>query len=94
MMIELAELKENINKSGNLPEIQKRIEEIEEQRKMFITAVNSLSNSSFRAVLIARYLNNRKWEDIADEFGFSEERHIYRVNNAAIKAVTEFIKIP
>lgn len=93
LMIELAELKENTKVCGASRGMQERIDELERRRDSFLEAIGKIENVSFRSVLIARYLNNKKWEDIADEFGFSEERHIYRLNRAAIQAAKEFIKI-
>lgn len=72
----------------------KRIDELTDQlydtRQEIGNAINKLDVLVQRQVLRERYLNRRRWWQIANITGYSEQ-HIYRVHNRALKNITRVL---
>ena len=46
--------------------------------------ISSLSDSRYRYILLARYINFMNWDDIADEMGFCN-RQVFRLHSEALR---------
>ena len=56
-----------------------------------LNLINRLDNTIYRTLLIARYINCKTWEQIADEMGY-DLRWIYRLHGKALKAIESHYK--
>lgn len=65
-------------------EIDRRIKELSEYRSEMLWAINTIESSVYRSILIARYINCKRWEDIAKDMNFSARR-IYQLHKAALR---------
>ncbi len=65
-------------------EIDKRIRELYEYRQCMLRLINKLDSTVYRSVLIARYINCKTWEQVADTIGLKDVRHIYRLHEKAL----------
>ncbi len=67
--------------------ISERIGELMAVKAEIIRCINTLENSTYRAVLIAYYINCETWEKIAESMECSE-RWVYTLHKKALKKVT------
>lgn len=51
--------------------LERKIEELEEYRKKVLTVIYSIDDTVLRTLLIARYINCKTWEQIAEDMGYS-----------------------
>ncbi|MDL2252652.1 DUF1492 domain-containing protein [Ruminococcaceae bacterium OttesenSCG-928-I18] len=65
-------------------EIDQQILEFKDIRLQAAMEINKLKSTEERVVLQMRYLACRKWEDIADDLGYSVQ-HIYRLHGCALE---------
>lgn len=67
---------------GNISELLEKRAEI---RKEILTAIDKLEDAGQRAVLIARYINNKPWQAIAIDMGLSAETDtVFRIHRKAL----------
>lgn len=52
-------------------EIEKRMKELAEYRAEMLALINTIENSVCRAIFIARYINCKTWDCIADEMNYT-----------------------
>lgn len=62
----------------------KRINELLEINKQTVEIVNSLDDVVLRSIFIARYVNFKTWEEIADEFEI-DLRWVYRLHKKGLE---------
>lgn len=68
----------------------KRIDELYEIKKEILAAVNRVKDPTLRTLLIARYINFKTWERIAEEMHYS---YVHVVHNLHPRALNEIDKI-
>ena len=51
-----------------------------------VNAVNTVEDPDEHAVLSLRYVNCKRWEDIADQLGYSEIR-MYQIHDKALESI-------
>lgn len=71
--------------------INKKIAELVEVKLEIFKAIYTLKDSDYRKVLIARYINFKKWELIADECNV-DERYIFKIHDRAINVLNRTLK--
>lgn len=74
----------NIAVSDYALSLKKKKGELDGIKLEIFTAVHKLSNSTYRRVLVKRYLNFQTWERIAQDMGYSV-RHVIRLHDEALK---------
>ncbi len=70
--------------------VDSRIDELYAIKQEILAAVNKLSDSTLRTLLIARYINFQTWEQIAVKMNYS---YVHIVHNLHPKALNEISKI-
>lgn len=63
--------------------LNKRIDELYDIKQEILTVIDNVEDNRLRELLIARYVNFQKWEEIADSFGY-DVRHIFRLHRRAL----------
>ena len=84
--VEILELTEARLKAFNAQygaEIEKRIRELNEYRQQMIEIINRVENTTYRALLIAYYINGETWEQVAADLRYSL-RTIHKLHNKAL----------
>ena len=66
--------------------IDKRIDELYGIKEEIFEAINTLENTTMRVILIARYIDCKKWKDIAEELYYSE-RQLYKLHSKALSKI-------
>ena len=83
------------NKAIDLFNLEEKIKshniEIDEARKEIAAIINQIEEENLRDVLRLRYLEFRKWEDIAYILHYSRA-NIFILHNKALKKVDEILK--
>lgn len=80
-------VKENAVKIGDLiTELEEIISEADETCATVVNAVNTVEDPDEHAVLSLRYVNCKRWEDIADQLGYSEIR-MYQIHDKALDSM-------
>lgn len=72
--------------------LERKIEELEEYRKKVLTVIYSIDDTVLRTLLIARYINCKTWEQIAEDMGYSEKWVKTGLHSKALKALEEVRK--
>ena len=72
--------------------LDERIAELEAYRSEVLAKIELLENATYRTLLIARYINCKTWEQIANDMNFGE-RHIYRIHGRALIAFDKILKM-
>lgn len=57
-----------------------------------IENINKIDNCNLRLILTMRYINNRDWEDIADNILY-DVRSIYRFHKQGLKEIDKILKL-
>lgn len=57
-----------------------------EIQKEIVQVISTVEDSTYRRLLTARYINFKKWEQIADEMGYCWQ-NIHKIHNKALKAI-------
>ena len=70
-------------------ELEKTIEDFVEKRHEMILMINSLSNTNYIQVLFKRYVEFKKFDDIANEMSYE----VQSVKNLHWKAIQEFERL-
>ncbi len=66
--------------------IDKRIEELSIYRKKMLDIINKIPDTTYRTLLISRYINCETWEKVAETIGYSD---VWVRTNLHSKALTE-----
>ena len=69
-----------------------KIYELTNYRIKVLGCINKLDNSTYRTLLIARYINCKTWEQIAEDMQFKDVRWTYVLHGRALKKMEEAIK--
>lgn len=64
-------------------EIDKRLAELKQYKAEVLCIINNVKNTSYRTILTARYINNKTWEEIAQDMNY-DIRWIYRLHGQAL----------
>ncbi len=72
--------------------IDKRIDELYQYRQKMLEKIKRVDNSEYRALLIARYINCKTWEKVAEDMHYMV-RNIYNLHEQALKALSLVIGI-
>ena len=73
-------------------EIDNDIDRLIALKEEVIENINKIDNCSLRLLLTMRYINNRDWEDIADNMLY-DVRTIYRFHNQGLKEIDKILKL-
>lgn len=65
-------------------ECQASIDRLKDKRIILDQLLKLLIGSDVRGIILARYMNNKEWTVIANQYHYSE-RHVKRIHNQAIK---------
>ena len=71
--------------------IDRRIDELYAVKQEILSAINELDDSRLRTLLIARYINFRRWEDIAYNMHYSR-MHVNRLHGLALQKIKDVIE--
>lgn len=63
--------------------------DFEETKEKVVENINNIDNNLYRDILFLRYIQFKKWEDIANMLGYSE-RHTRRIHKEALELVRKF----
>lgn len=78
------------NKTVKIADLQQKLEEdIDEMTGMLnkgLEYISTLEDPVDRLILTMRYINNMKWEEIAEEMGYSVD-HVYYRHRHALKKI-------
>lgn len=66
--------------------IDERIDKLYKIKQEILKAVSAVDNSTYRALLIERYINFKTWEQIADYMNYSR-MHVTRLHGRALQKV-------
>lgn len=66
--------------------LDKRIEYLSEYRKEMLELINKLDNSTYRTLLIARYINCHTWEQVAEGIHYNL-KWTYVLHGRALQAI-------
>ncbi|MCL2343358.1 MAG: DUF1492 domain-containing protein [Firmicutes bacterium] len=64
------------------------VERLRDVKAEIHSAINKVSRAKYRAVLTERYINFKRWEDIAAENKYSWKT-VHRIHAAALKEIVE-----
>lgn len=64
--------------------LDERVKELIVYRAKMLELIKELSSSTYRTLLIARYINCETWEKIAEDMGY-DVRHVHRLHGAALR---------
>ena len=93
-----SKLKEDIVKAEKTPnaklerlaelnlQIDRRIDDLIEIKREILEAINDVEDATYRAILIQRYVNMKKWEYIATEMNY-DYYWILKLHGRALKQV-------
>jgi len=71
-------------------QINELIDKLIDMKMTVIEQIENIDDGLYRTILTERYINNRKWDDIADILDYEDSRPIFRAHNDALR---EFIKV-
>lgn len=66
--------------------VKNKTEELERYQKEVLTAIYMIDDTVLRTLLIARYINCKTWERIAEDMGYSEKWVKTGLHSKALKA--------
>lgn len=66
--------------------LDERIDELVEMKQEILQAINCIDNEIQRAILVERYINHKKWEEIIKNINYAE-RNIYKLHAEALKKI-------
>ncbi len=68
-------------------ELEGDIDRLIELQKEIVDVINTVSNTKYRDLLIMRYIEGLKWEEISEQFHFKDARQIYRLHGYALLCI-------
>ena len=75
-----------INYANYTSMIDKKIDELYGYKEEIMQAINRIDNSTYRALLIAYYVNCKNWEQVAKSINY-DIRWTYRLHGRALQAI-------
>ena len=69
---------------------EKEIARLIDVKKEIAAVISSVERDDYRLILYERYVNMKKWEEIAVDSGYSE-RHVKRLHGMALKKICPFM---
>ena len=73
-------------------EVNNDIDRLIALKKEVIKNINKIDNCNLRLILTMRYINNRDWEEIADNMLY-DVRTIYRFHKQGLKEIDKILKL-
>lgn len=73
-------------------EVNNDIDRLIALKEEVIENINKIDNCNLRLLLTMRYINNRDWEEIADNMLY-DVRTIYRFHNQGLKEIDKILKL-
>lgn len=73
-------------------EVNNDIDRLIALKEEVIENINKIDNCNLRLLLTMRYINNRDWEEIADNMLY-DVRTIYRFHKQALKEIDKILKL-
>lgn len=64
--------------------LDEKVEELLTYRVKMLEQIKRVENSTYRTLLISRYINCKTWESIADDMLY-DVRHVHRLHGAALR---------
>ena len=80
-ILEYIEYSENINEL---------IDKLINLKMTVVEQIEQIDDGLYRTILTERYVNNRKWDDVAEILGYEDTRPLFRIHNDALR---EFGKV-
>ena len=68
-----------------------RIRELTEYRQKMLELINKVDSSIYRSLLIARYIDCKSWEKVAEAIGYSDKWVRTGLHSASLKAVQKVL---
>lgn len=78
-----------INYLAYTEKIDIRLSELHKVKAEIHTAISDVQNPIFRQLLELRYLQFKRWEQIAVLLDYKDVRHVYRLHGNALKEIGE-----
>ncbi|MBE7044769.1 MAG: hypothetical protein E7397_04515 [Ruminococcaceae bacterium] len=72
--------------------LDERIAELEAYRAEVLAKIELLENATYRTLLIARYINCKTWEQIAEEMGYSDKWTRCGLHSRALSALENIMR--
>lgn len=72
--------------------IDKKIDKLLEIKQEIIEAVDTVENSTYKALLLAYYVNCKTWEQVAEDMDY-DVRWIYILHKRALKEIGEVLDL-
>lgn len=83
VVVKIIELKREINED---------IDRLIDLKKEIGKVISNIDNPSYQLILEMRYINNRNWDEIADEMGL-DKRWLLRLHMRALRKIDETLKL-
>jgi hypothetical protein len=71
-------------------QINELIDKLINLKMTVVEQIEQIDDGLYRTILTERYVNNRKWDDVAEILGYEDTRPLFRIHNDALR---EFGKI-
>ena len=71
-------------------QINELIDELINLKMTVVEQIEQIDDGLYRTILTERYVNNRKWDDVAEILGYEDTRPLFRIHNDALR---EFGKV-
>ena len=71
-------------------QINELIDELIKLKMTVVEQIEQIDDGLYRTILTERYVNNRKWDDVAEIMGYEDTRPLFRIHNDALR---EFGKV-
>ncbi|MCC8160103.1 MAG: DUF1492 domain-containing protein [Oscillospiraceae bacterium] len=84
--------KKFINYAAYSEAIDKRIDELYAVKREILTVISEVDDAALRTLLIAKYINGKTWEKIAENMCYSEYHVKRRLHSQALRAVEEILR--
>ena len=82
-----------VNYSQYSAELEQRISELEDYRAEMLRLISKIPDSTYRALLLAYYVNCKTWEQVAESVGYSEKQAQRKHGFALLEAEKYFEKM-
>lgn len=70
--------------------LDEKIDELSDYRAKMLKLINKLENTTYRTLLIARYINCKTWELIAEEMSYSDVWVRTRLHSDALQELEKY----
>ena len=65
-------------------DINEQIDRLYDVKSEILGVINMVGDSTYRTLLVMRYIRFMKWEEIREELGYDDIRWVYRLHNKAL----------